>query len=185
MRRRKIVQWAILGVMVVAVVAVVGWRLMGATPPVSADVTFTIALDERQTTGGAYNIRYLPATVLIDQEGVIRDIKVGAFRSKQDIVNWLDEFAARGAIDSVEGIGPVIGYMAPDFSLPTLEGEAVELSELRGRWVLINFWATWCRYCLIQQPYLQAAFEEKGSEVEFIGINLGESEQKVREHIKG
>jgi len=50
---------------------------------------------------------------------------------------------------------------------------------------LISFWATWCRYCLIQQPYLQAAFEEKGGEVEFIGINLGESEQKVREHIKG
>jgi len=135
MRRRKIVQWAILGVMIVAVVAIVGWRLMGATPPVSADITFTIALDTRQTTGGAYGIRYLPATVLIDQDGIIRDIKVGDFRSKQDIVNWLDEFATREAIDSVEGVGPVIGYMATDFSLPTLEGEAVELSELRGRWV--------------------------------------------------
>ena len=192
MRRRRIVEWIVVGVLVVAAVVVVGWRFGGCAlscgrgaTPVSADITFTIALDTRQTTGSAYGIRYLPATVLIDQEGVIRDIKVGAFRSKQDIVDWLDEFAAREATDPLEGVAPRVGHMAPDFALPTLEGAIVELSELRGRWVLVNFWATWCRYCVVQQPYLQAAFEEKGAEVEFIGINLGESEQKVREHIKG
>jgi len=185
MRRRKVVQWVVVGVMVVAVVAIVGCRCTGGDPPPSAEVNFTIALDTRQVTGSAYGIRYLPATVLIDQDGIIRDIKVGAFRSKQDIVDWLDEFVAREATDSVEGVGPVIGRMAPDFSLPTLEGGTVELSELRGRWVVVNFWATWCRFCVMQQPHLQAAFEEKGAEVEFIGINLGESEQKVREHING
>ena len=185
MRRRKIVQWAVIAVMVVAVVAIVGFRCTGEEPPVSAEVSFTIALDTRQVTGSAYGIRYLPATVLIDQDGIIRDIKVGAFRSKQDIVDWLDEFAARDAPDSVEVVGPDIGYMAPDFSLPTLEGGTVELSELRGRWVVVSFWATWCRFCVIQQPHLQAAFEEKAAEVEFIGINLGESEQKVRQHIEG
>lgn len=185
MRRRKIVQWAILGVMVVAVVAVAGWRLMGGNPPVLADITFTIALDTRQTTGSAYGIGWLPTTVLIDEEGIIRDIKVGPFRSKQNIVDWLDEVTGREATDPLEGIAPRIGHVAPDFALPTLEGATVELSELRGRWVLVNFWATWCRYCVMQQPYLQAAFEERGAEVEFIAINLGESEQKVRDHVKG
>jgi len=185
MRRSKTIQWVVVGVLLVAAVVVVGWRLAGRTPPVSADITFTIAIDTQQTTGSAYGIRYLPATVLIDQEGVIRDIKVGAFGSKQAIVDWLEEFTGLEATDPLGGVAPRIGHMAPDFALPTLDGATVELSELRGRWVLVNFWATWCRYCVIQQPHLQAAFEEKGAEVEFIGINLGESEQKVREHIKG
>ena len=185
MRRKRIVQWTIVVTVILVAVLLIAWRLPGCAPSATADITFTIALDTSQRTGAAYSIRYLPATVLIDEEGIIRDIKVGAFRSKQDIVGWLDEFTAREATDPLEGVAPVIGHMAPDFALPTLEGGTVELNELRGRWVLVSFWATWCRYCVIQQPYLQAAFEERGVEVEFIGINLGESEQKVREHIKG
>jgi peroxiredoxin len=185
MRRRKIMQWTAVGVATLAVVLVLGWRLTGCAPSSAAEITFTIALDTRQTTGSAYGVRYLPATVLIDEEGIIREIKVGAFRSKGDVVNWLDDIIARESTPPLDGVRPAVGYAAPDFSLPTLEGGTVELSQLRGKWVLVNFWATWCGYCVAQQPYLQAAFEERGAQIEFIGINVGESEQKVREHIKG
>ncbi|MFU8795995.1 MAG: TlpA family protein disulfide reductase [Dehalococcoidia bacterium] len=80
------------------------------------------------------------------------------------------------------GDGGVIPNTAPDFSLPTLDGGTVELSQLRGKWVLLNFWTTWCHFCVVQQPYLQAAYDERAGVIEFVGINLGEGEERVRSH---
>ena len=80
--------------------------------------------------------------------------------------------------------GPRVGTQAPDLTLITLNGETVELAELRGQPVLLNFWATWCRWCRYQMPFLQAAFEEKGQEVKFIAINVGESSDKVRQFVE-
>lgn len=78
-----------------------------------------------------------------------------------------------------------VGDRAPDFGLPTIDGQTVELSELKGQPVLVNFWATWCGPCVMEMPYLQAASEEKGAEVEFIAINLGEDVGKVSQFAQG
>ncbi len=185
MRRRRIIQWTVVGVIILAAVFVLGWRLPGCTPPLTADITYTIALDGSGRTGEAYNIRGIPVNILVDEEGIIRGIRPGAFGSKDAVLAWLDDLTSGEATAPLPGAAPIVGHMAPDFTLPTLDGGTVALSELRDKWVLINFWATWCHYCVIQMPYLQAAFEERGTEIEFIGINVGESEEKVREHIEG
>ncbi len=54
---------------------------------------------------------------------------------------------------------PRQGFFAPDFSLNTLDGEQISLSGLRGKVVLINFWATWCPPCKTEMPALQAAYQ--------------------------
>lgn len=55
---------------------------------------------------------------------------------------------------------PRQGFLAPDFSLTTLNGETLTLSELRGRPVLINFWASWCPPCKAEMPAMQAVYDE-------------------------
>lgn len=60
---------------------------------------------------------------------------------------------------------PRKGFLAPDFSLETLEGGTISLSELRGRPVLINLWTSWCPPCRAEMPAMQkvyVAYQEKG-----------------------
>jgi cytochrome c biogenesis protein CcmG/thiol:disulfide interchange protein DsbE len=63
---------------------------------------------------------------------------------------------------------PLLGKTAPEIDLQTLDGERVVLSELRGRPVLVNFWATWCLPCREEFPLMAAAYEahaEAGLEI--------------------
>ena len=82
-----------------------------------------------------------------------------------------------------QGEAPVVGRAAPSLALDTVDGGTVELGQLRGTWVLLTFWTTWCPACVAQEPYLQAAYDEMGGEVAFIAINLGESRERVSRHI--
>ncbi|WP_047985220.1 TlpA family protein disulfide reductase [Ornithinibacillus californiensis] len=69
------------------------------------------------------------------------------------------------------------GDPAPDFELPLLTGEMVKLSELKGKKVLINFWATWCPPCKEEMPEMQEFYEEYGDEITIIAINATGSER--------
>jgi thiol-disulfide isomerase/thioredoxin len=64
---------------------------------------------------------------------------------------------ASGVIASVlkpQDDGPANGSPAPDFTLKTLDGKEVSLSSMKGKAVMVNFWATWCEPCKIEMPWL-------------------------------
>jgi len=65
---------------------------------------------------------------------------------------------------------PEVGYPAPDFELPTPEGEPVRLSDYRGRPVLLNFWATWCPPCRVEMPHIQAVHEAYGARLVVLAV---------------
>ncbi len=68
---------------------------------------------------------------------------------------------------------PVAGVLAPDFTLKTLDGGEVSLSQFRGRPVLINFWASWCPPCRLEMPDLVRAYEtHKADGFVILGIDL-------------
>jgi peroxiredoxin len=80
---------------------------------------------------------------------------------------------------------PTVGTAAEDFRLVDLDGKSQSLSQYRGKVVLVNFWATWCKPCTTEMPAMQATYDklrEKGFVV--LAINELEDEAKVREHIK-
>jgi len=185
MRIRKAIQLTVVVVVIVVAIMVLSWYRPGCAPSPTADITFTIALDRDQKIGALYNVGGLPTTLLIDEEGIVRGRVPGAFRSQEALIGWLDDLTSSEPEPPLPGVAPKVGHLAPDFTLPTLDGETVALSQLGDTWVLLSFWATWCHYCLMQMPYLQAVFEEKGGQIEFVGINLGESEERVRRYVEG
>jgi cytochrome c biogenesis protein CcmG/thiol:disulfide interchange protein DsbE len=76
---------------------------------------------------------------------------------------------------------PLVGRPAPDFVLQPLGGgEPVALSTLRGRPVVVNFWATWCVPCLQEHPLLVQAARGLGSRVQFLGVVYQDDETEVR-----
>ncbi len=72
--------------------------------------------------------------------------------------------------------GPRKGEVAPDFKLTTLTGDTLSLSDLRGKKVILNMWATWCPPCRAEMPDMQRFFEDHGDTVEIVAVNLTQSE---------
>ena len=75
---------------------------------------------------------------------------------------------------------PPNAVKAPDFTLVSLEGDWVTLSNLRGNVILLNFWATWCYPCKMEIPdlnKLQEKYQDKGFEVVGITLTSGSPEQ--------
>lgn len=70
--------------------------------------------------------------------------------------------------------GPQVGELAPGFNLPDLEGEMHSLADLKGRVVVLNYWATWCPPCVDEMPSLEKLHEalaEKGLSVVAVSVD--------------
>ncbi|AXN41163.1 TlpA disulfide reductase family protein [Peribacillus butanolivorans] len=72
--------------------------------------------------------------------------------------------------DSLGGLK--IGAAAPDFSLKTLDGKQVNLSDYKGKKVMLNFWATWCPPCKKEMPDMQKYSQQAGDDVVILAVNI-------------
>jgi thiol-disulfide isomerase/thioredoxin len=75
---------------------------------------------------------------------------------------------------------PIVGAPAPDFSLGDLRDGTLKLSSLRGRAVLLNFWATWCDPCREELPLLDRIAKKYPDTLRVIGVETGEPKDEVR-----
>lgn len=64
------------------------------------------------------------------------------------------------------------GAKAPDFELKTLTGETVKLSSLKGKKVMLNFWATWCPPCKAEMPDLEKLYKQKDNDLVILAVNI-------------
>ena len=77
-------------------------------------------------------------------------------------------------------IGIAVGELAPDFTGTTLDGDTITLSELKGKQVLVNVFASWCGPCRVEAPHLVEVYNNLDQDkVEFIGLNLQERASEV------
>lgn len=75
---------------------------------------------------------------------------------------------------------PLVGRPAPPFALKAVgTGETIDLDTLRGKPVVINFWATWCGPCYEEHPTLVANARNLQPEVQFIGVVFNDTDDKI------
>lgn len=80
-----------------------------------------------------------------------------------------------GAITEINAgeVSPPSVNMAPGFSFQSINGDQVSLEDLRGKFVYVDVWATWCRPCIMQIPTLKEVEEKyKGTDIEFVSISV-------------
>ena len=69
-----------------------------------------------------------------------------------------------------------IGKEAPNFEFPTVDGKMVNLKEFRGKYLVVDFWASWCGPCRQEIPHMKDLYEEyKGKDIEFLSVSIDKS----------
>ncbi|WP_339181996.1 redoxin domain-containing protein [Bacillus sp. FSL R5-0560] len=81
---------------------------------------------------------------------------------------------------SKQEIGIEEGQQAPDFTLKTLSGESSSLSDVRGKKVLLNFWATWCKPCRQEMPAMEE-LQKEHSDLAVIAVNFTSAEKSEKQ----
>jgi peroxiredoxin len=105
-------------------------------------------------------------------------------KADEDLLFELRKLEPRQAAGPESKIG--VGAMLPELELATLDGEKIDLATLRGKVVLLDFWATWCGPCRLELPYVKKVHESFGGRADFmlLGISLDQRESVLREFIK-
>jgi len=69
------------------------------------------------------------------------------------------------------------------FELPDLDGNMVSIADFEGKFILINFWATWCTYCDQEMPDLQALQDKYGDDLVVLLVNVQENEKEIKAYL--
>lgn len=136
---------------------------------------YNLTLDDlRVPVSDAYLInKHLGANVVVGT-----DSEQEALARKNE---WQTNLALNSRIEYLKSPGtgpaPTVNSEAPDFTLRNLDGEEVKLSELRGRPVMVNFWATWCAPCRVEIPQIVQMYRETHGDgnYEILGVATGNS----------
>lgn len=76
------------------------------------------------------------------------------------------------------------GNLAPDFTLKDLQGNDLSLSSLRGKYVVLDFWGSWCGWCIKGIPDMKKYYEKYRDKMEILGIDCRDTEEKWKEAVE-
>ena len=76
------------------------------------------------------------------------------------------------------------GNPAPDFTLNDINGKPLALSSLRGKWVIIDFWGSWCKWCIKGIPDMKEYYTKYGDKLEILGVDCNDTVEKWKAAVK-
>lgn len=89
--------------------------------------------------------------------------------------------AAEPTVEATEApVAAADDQMASDFELPDLQGNPLKLSSLRGKYVIIDFWGSWCVWCIRGFPAMKEAYAKYKENLEILGVDCQDPERKWR-----
>lgn len=111
------------------------------------------------------------------------EVKNGSMKAMyEDLVEMYEKMAAkRKAAELIQE-----GKPAPDFTLKDIKGNDFTLSSLKGKYVVLDFWGSWCGWCIKGIPDMQAMYKKYQGKLEIVGVDCNDTEEKwkaaVEEH---
>ncbi len=95
-------------------------------------------------------------------------------------------YAERALFDKMGVVSPKTSQPAPDFVAKNLQGQAVKLSDFKGKVLLLNFWATWCGACIEEMASMQKLYSAlQGDGVEVLAVSIDRwNEDRIQEYVK-
>ena len=135
-------------------------------------------------TGGA-RTEVPPAGAAGGQGRPRRALLLGAVVAAVALAAWLLSTGLQRDPTAIRS--PLLGRPAPDFALRTLDGDrTVRLGDLRGRVVVVNFWASWCAECRVEHPALSAAWNRfRDAGVVLVGVDFQDDHPSALAYLAG
>ena len=120
----------------------------------------------------------------IEETAKLLSATVKAGRMKNYLQRAIDDYKKQAEAEAKSKAAQAAGVVAPDFTLNDIHGKPLSLSSLKGKYVLLDFWGSWCIWCIRGMPQMKEYYKKYAGKFEILGIDCNDPEDKWKAAVK-